>query len=70
MGDFNFNYVPSDFPDPYPPAIASYVNSISAKVGAEVPYMDANEDVYSNFAATGTQYDFYNLVFANLTNAR
>ncbi|KAF9045221.1 alpha/beta-hydrolase [Panaeolus papilionaceus] len=52
-GNYDVYDVRSRNPDPYPPAISSYLASIRTKVGAEVSYVESNSNVYSNFAATG-----------------
>lgn len=46
-------YVPTANPDPYPPALDDYLASIASKIGAEVTWEETNDNVYSNFAATG-----------------
>jgi carboxypeptidase C (cathepsin A) len=40
-------------PDPYPPNITDYLNSIRSKVGAATIWEESNDVVYDNFAATG-----------------
>jgi len=45
--------VPTKNPDPYPPDLTNYLKSIATKAGAETTWQETNEDVYSNFAATG-----------------
>ncbi|KAK7045221.1 carboxypeptidase, partial [Favolaschia claudopus] len=52
-GNFDVYYVPSGSNDPYPPDISSYLASVRTKIGAEVTWQETNEQVYSNFAATG-----------------
>ncbi|KAJ7598714.1 serine carboxypeptidase [Mycena floridula] len=52
-GNWDVYYVPTANPDPYPPALDSYLASIRTKVGAEVTWQESNDNVYSNFAATG-----------------
>ncbi|KAG6861354.1 hypothetical protein C0995_001087 [Termitomyces sp. Mi166 len=46
-------YVLTPTPDPYPPDITNYLNSISPKIGAETKWTETNTDVYSSFASTG-----------------
>ncbi|KAF9046814.1 serine carboxypeptidase [Hymenopellis radicata] len=52
-GDWDVYYVPTRNPDPYPPAIDSYLDSVADTIGAESTWQMTNDDVYSNFAATG-----------------
>ena len=46
-------YVPTEDPDPYPPALDVYLNKIAPTIGAEVQWTKTNEEVYDNFAMTG-----------------
>ncbi|KAL0566456.1 hypothetical protein V5O48_015558 [Marasmius crinis-equi] len=39
--------------DPYPPAVDTYLASIGAQIGAEVPWEETSWQVYDNFEATG-----------------
>ncbi|KAG6843115.1 hypothetical protein H0H93_002189, partial [Arthromyces matolae] len=50
---FEVYYVPTANPDPYPPDFTTYINSVKSQIGAEVTWQESNDDVYSNFAATG-----------------
>ncbi|KIJ99955.1 hypothetical protein K443DRAFT_101288 [Laccaria amethystina LaAM-08-1] len=52
-GNWDVYYVPTPNPDPYPPNIANYLNSIASTVGADVVWQETNDDVYLNFATTG-----------------
>ncbi|KAH9480108.1 Carboxypeptidase S1 [Psilocybe cubensis] len=52
-GNFDVYYVPTRNPDPYPPDLTNYLASIASKIGAEATWEETNENVYSNFAATG-----------------
>ncbi|PPQ79774.1 hypothetical protein CVT24_010109 [Panaeolus cyanescens] len=52
-GNYDVYYVPTRNPDPYPPAISTYLASIRTAAGAEASYVESNSKVYSNFAATG-----------------
>ncbi|KIM38249.1 hypothetical protein M413DRAFT_420804 [Hebeloma cylindrosporum] len=52
-GNFDVYYVPTKNPDPYPPDITNYLNSVGPTAGAEVTWQETNTNVYSNFAATG-----------------
>ncbi|KAF9465808.1 serine carboxypeptidase [Collybia nuda] len=52
-GDFDVYYVPTRNPDPYPPDITDYLNSVASKIGAESTWQFTNRGVYNNFAATG-----------------
>ena len=40
-------------PDPYPPALDTYLNSIEPQIGAESEWQQTNGEVYTNFANTG-----------------
>jgi hypothetical protein len=48
-------YVPTANPDPYPADFTDYINSLQSKIGAETTWQETNDNVYSNFAATGKQ---------------
>jgi len=52
-GDWDVYYVPTRNPDPYPPDITGYINSIGSQAGAQGAWKMTNNDVYSNFASTG-----------------
>ncbi|PFH53266.1 hypothetical protein AMATHDRAFT_1338 [Amanita thiersii Skay4041] len=52
-GVWDVYYVLTKNPDPYPPSISSYLNSIASQIGAETTWKETNSNVYSNFAATG-----------------
>ncbi|KAF5356576.1 hypothetical protein D9758_008269 [Tetrapyrgos nigripes] len=52
-GNFDVYYVLATDPDPYPPALDTYLASVRSKIGAEVTWQQTNGNVYSNFAATG-----------------
>ena len=46
-------YVPTTNPDPYPPNITSYIDSIQSTIGAQTTWQESNVNVYNNFATTG-----------------
>ena len=46
-------YVPSRRPDPYPPNITDYLNSIRTRIGADTDWEFVSEQVYLDFAETG-----------------
>jgi carboxypeptidase C (cathepsin A) len=52
-GNFDVYYVPTRNPDPYPPDITDFLNKNAKTIGAEVTWEESNDNVYSNFAATG-----------------
>ncbi|KAI0352787.1 serine carboxypeptidase [Trametes cingulata] len=54
-GNYDVYYVLAKNPDPYPPSLDSYLTnkSLMQKIGAESTWQETNDDVYSNFAATG-----------------
>ncbi|KAF8184211.1 serine carboxypeptidase [Pholiota molesta] len=52
-GDYDVYYVPTANPDPYPADFTDYINSLRSKIGAETTWQETNDNVYSNFAATG-----------------
>ncbi|KAF8636217.1 hypothetical protein AX17_003703 [Amanita inopinata Kibby_2008] len=52
-GNWDVYYVPTRNPDPYPPSITSYINSIASQVGAQGTWQEVSNNVYNNFAATG-----------------
>ncbi len=55
LGPYDPYYVPSLYPDPYPPALEPYLNdqSLMTKIGAESTWVMSNTDIYFNFADTG-----------------
>ncbi|KAK0477322.1 serine carboxypeptidase [Armillaria novae-zelandiae] len=52
-GNYDVYFILSRNPDPYPPDFTDYINSVASKIGAESTWTMSNDDVYSNFAATG-----------------
>ena len=46
-------YVPTENPDPYPPAFGKYLNKLAPKIGAKVKWTKTSDEVYDNFAKTG-----------------
>ncbi|KAJ3558811.1 hypothetical protein NP233_g11424 [Leucocoprinus birnbaumii] len=52
-GNWDVYYVLTQNPDPYPPDITNYLNSVASKIGAEATWTESSGTVYSNFAATG-----------------
>ncbi|KAL1938629.1 hypothetical protein VTO73DRAFT_11444 [Trametes versicolor] len=54
-GNYDVYYVLTRNPDPYPPALDTYLGSstLMKKIGAQSTWEETNDDVYSNFAATG-----------------
>jgi hypothetical protein len=50
-------YVPTQNPDPYPPAISSFLNSIGPAAGAESTFTQSNNNIYENFAVAGRYID-------------
>ncbi|KXN92916.1 Carboxypeptidase S1 [Leucoagaricus sp. SymC.cos] len=52
-GKWDVYYVPTADPDPYPPSITNYLNSVASQIGAEATWEQSNNNVYNNFAATG-----------------
>ncbi|KAF8148216.1 serine carboxypeptidase [Crassisporium funariophilum] len=52
-GVFDVYYVPTQDPDPYPPAIAGYLNAMASKIGGEVTWVQSSNAVYRNFSMTG-----------------
>ncbi|EGN97785.1 hypothetical protein SERLA73DRAFT_182531 [Serpula lacrymans var. lacrymans S7.3] len=52
-GNYDVYYVLAQNPDPYPPDITNYLGGIQSTIGAQATWQMTNDDVYSNFAATG-----------------
>jgi len=52
-GDYDFYYVLTKNPDPYPPNITDYINSVRSEIGAKPEWQETSVVVYDNFAATG-----------------
>ena len=54
-GSWDVYYVPKANPDPYPPQIATYLNSaaVTSKIGSQSPWVTTNFGVYNQFALTG-----------------
>jgi len=48
-------YVPTANPDPYPPTLDPYLHSsaVTSKIGSQSTWDMTNDNVYSQFAATG-----------------
>ncbi|KAF9448783.1 serine carboxypeptidase [Macrolepiota fuliginosa MF-IS2] len=57
-GNWDVYYVLTQNPDPYPPAIASYLNSVASTIGGEVTWTESSDTVYNHFAATGKLCDW------------
>ncbi|KAH8102251.1 alpha/beta-hydrolase [Cristinia sonorae] len=55
VGIYDFYYVPSENPDPYPADFSMYINNenITSKIGAEVEWMSLKDAVFNNFLMTG-----------------
>ena len=47
--------MPTENPDPYPPQLATYLNSapVTSKIGSQSTWVETNYGVYNNFALTG-----------------
>jgi len=52
-GNYDLYYILAKKPDPYPPNITDYLNSIKSKIGAATTWTETNDNVYYKFAATG-----------------
>ncbi|KAF8633769.1 hypothetical protein AX15_001275 [Amanita polypyramis BW_CC] len=52
-GDWDVYYVLTRNPDPYPPSITNYINSVRSRIGAQVTWQELSDNVYNNFASTG-----------------
>ncbi|KAI0036240.1 serine carboxypeptidase [Vararia minispora EC-137] len=54
-GNWDVYYILTQNPDPYPPALDSYLGSsnVTSAIGAQSTWSETNFNVYSNFAATG-----------------
>lgn len=52
-GHWDVYYVLTENPDPYPPDITNYLNSIASAVGAESTWRESSELIYENFAVAG-----------------
>jgi carboxypeptidase C (cathepsin A) len=48
-------HVPTANPDPYPPQLDSYLQSsaVTSKIGSQSTWVEGNDNVYAQFAATG-----------------
>jgi Serine carboxypeptidase len=55
VGNWDPYYVPTLYPDPYPPNITGYLTSptITAAIGAETTWTETSIKVYIDFADTG-----------------
>ena len=42
-------------PEPYPPAIDSYLNQIASTIGADATWQETSDKVYNNFTKTGKE---------------
>jgi carboxypeptidase C (cathepsin A) len=47
--------VPTEYPDPYPPALDSYLNNpaVTSKIGSQNVWVESNTDISGQFALTG-----------------
>ncbi|KAF9558963.1 serine carboxypeptidase [Agrocybe pediades] len=52
-GNYDVYFVLAEDPDPYPPAIASYLNKVAPQIGGEVTWTQSSNAVYRNFSLTG-----------------
>ena len=54
-GNWDVYYVPTAYPDPYPPALEPYLHSsaVTSKIGSQSTWTQTNYEVYFQFAATG-----------------
>ena len=54
-GIWDVYYVPTEFPDPYPPALDTYLNNpaVTSKIGSQKAWAELNLGVYGQFALTG-----------------
>jgi hypothetical protein len=54
-GEWDFYYVPSRSPDPYPPPLDNYLHDpiVTSRIGAEVEWTEVSLTVYENFAKEG-----------------
>ncbi|KAF8480363.1 alpha/beta-hydrolase [Russula ochroleuca] len=54
-GNWDEYYVPTEFPDPYPPALDPYLNNpaITSKIGSQNVWAETNWGIYYQFRATG-----------------
>ncbi|KDR77527.1 hypothetical protein GALMADRAFT_138623 [Galerina marginata CBS 339.88] len=52
-GNYDVYYVLAEDPDPYPPAIAAYLNTVAPQIGGEVTWVQSSNSVYRNFSKTG-----------------
>ena len=55
VGNWDVYYVPTANPDPYPPALEPYLQSsaVTSKIGSQSTWEKGNNEVYSQFVATG-----------------
>ena len=55
LGKWDVYYVPSEDPDPYPPALEPYLNSskVTSKIGSQNMWAQTNLKVHFQFTATG-----------------
>ena len=55
VGNWDEYYVLTANPDPYPPALEPYLQSsaVTSKIGSQSTWEEANNEVYSQFVATG-----------------
>ncbi|KAH8826233.1 serine carboxypeptidase [Flagelloscypha sp. PMI_526] len=52
-GNWDPNYVLAANPDPYPPSITNWINSVRTQIGAEVTWASNNVTVYINMVNAG-----------------
>ncbi|KAF8480369.1 serine carboxypeptidase [Russula ochroleuca] len=70
-GIWDVYYVPTDDPDPYPPALDSYLNSqaVTSKIGSQNTCAQSNEDMVNQFALTGDYIRSKRSYHETVTNA-
>ncbi|KAF5314902.1 hypothetical protein D9619_007517 [Psilocybe cf. subviscida] len=52
-GNYDVYYVLTEDPDPYPPAITTFLNTVATQIGGEVRWTQSSNAVYRNFSLTG-----------------
>ncbi|KAH9991612.1 Alpha/Beta hydrolase protein [Russula vinacea] len=52
-GNWDANYVPTEFPDPYPPALDPYLNNsaVTSKIGSQHTWLSENTNVFDHFTS-------------------
>ncbi|KAF8887450.1 serine carboxypeptidase [Gymnopilus junonius] len=52
-GNYDVYFILAMNPDPYPPEISTFLNTVAPQIGGEVTWVQSSNSVYRNFSKTG-----------------